>query len=99
MPKRATSTSFKKGRSGNPGGRPKEVAEVRDLARVHTVAAVETLAAMLGSESDRTKVAAAEALLDRGWGKSPQTMAGEGGEGELVIKVVRYAAPGGDASK
>ena len=34
---------FQKGRSGNPGGRPKVVAEVKELARKHTGKAIETL--------------------------------------------------------
>jgi Family of unknown function (DUF5681) len=33
---------FQKGRSGNPGGRPKVVAEVKELARQHTGKAIET---------------------------------------------------------
>ena len=39
---------FAKGQSGNPGGRPKENLEVQALARVHTVAAIERLAAWMG---------------------------------------------------
>jgi len=34
---------FKKGQSGNPGGRPKIVGEVKELARTHTAEAIETL--------------------------------------------------------
>ena len=71
-PKQANAGQFKPGQSGNPSGRPKDVGHVRDLARKHTTAAIKMLAAMMKSgEPDRTRVAAAEALLDRGWGKAP----------------------------
>jgi hypothetical protein len=48
--------------SGNPGGRPKGDATVKELAPAHTLAAIETLVAMLQPESERIRVAAAEAL-------------------------------------
>jgi hypothetical protein len=62
---------FKKGQSGNPGGRPKEIAEVKALARTHTTTAIETLAKIAKSEkaTDAARVSACVALLDRGWGK------------------------------
>jgi len=75
------STSFKKGKSGNPGGRPKEVGHVRELAKEHTVAAIGTLAEIMNDkeETGRARAAAADALLSRGWGRPEQTITGEGG--------------------
>lgn len=68
---------FEKGQSGNPGGRPKENAEIKALAREHGPAAVQKLFELMGCGSPRTEVAAAQALLDRGYGKPAQTISGD----------------------
>ena len=61
---------FERGRSGNPGGRPKGHGEIRDLARQHTELALGTLAEIAAhGENESARVSAANALLDRGWGK------------------------------
>jgi predicted phage-related endonuclease len=67
---------FQKGKSGNPGGRPKEVGEVKELARQHTEAAISTLAKIMkdGKAPPNARVSAAEALLSRGYGRAPQTV-------------------------
>jgi hypothetical protein len=71
-----TSTSWKPGRSANPGGRPKNVVNVQELARSFTEAAIETLAKALADP--KLRVQAAVAILDRGWGKPTQVIAGDG---------------------
>jgi hypothetical protein len=82
---------FQKGQSGNPGGRPKVVAEVRELAREHTSKAVETLVSIMTNQkaAPAARVSAANALLDRGYGKPPQHITGEGGP----VYVARLPAP------
>jgi hypothetical protein len=47
MTRKAPSTAFKKGQSGNPRGRPKRDAEVAELARAHTAEALDTLAEVM----------------------------------------------------
>ena len=75
----------------------KAPADIRSLARQHTALAINTLAhyAGMGGESESVHVQAAMALLDRGWGKAPQSHTGENGEGEIRV-LVRHIIGGRD---
>ena len=79
---------FQKGQSGNPGGRPKEFNEVRDLARQHTTDAIERLVEWLKSDNAKASVSAATALLDRAWGKPAQNMEVSGRDGAPLMPVL-----------
>jgi len=71
MQARPRGRPFGKGESGNPGGRPKGVGEIRDLARQYTPAALATLVEICeNGRNESARVAAASALLERGWGKA-----------------------------
>jgi hypothetical protein len=67
---------FAKGVSGNPGGRPKRTQEEVDLiaaCKEQTPEALEVIQdLMANSSNDRVRLAAAEYILDRAWGKPTQ---------------------------
>lgn len=67
---------FQPGQSGNPGGRPKGAGEVKATAREYTQESIERLVHWMRSEDARASVPAANALLDRGWGKPAQAITG-----------------------
>ena len=68
---RARSGQFLAGKSGNPGGHPKDEHRVGELARSYTLEAIETLVDLMRHGKDeRVRGTAAQALLDRGWGKA-----------------------------
>jgi len=78
VPKRGVRGRWVPGSSPNPGGRPAGMSEVRDLARSYTSMAIEKLAHVAQhGKSEQACIAAASALLDRGWGRPTQPLAGD----------------------
>ena len=75
------------------GGRIKGVPnkatrEIKEIAQKHGKAAIDKLVALMnGSDDDRVQAAAANSLLDRGYGKAVQAHTGEGGEGAIKVVV------------
>lgn len=86
-----TGRGFKKGQSGNPGGRPKNLKEVKEAAREHTLLAIERLVYWAKSEEPKASVTAANALLDRAWGKAPMKFEDEDGNSALTVIINRGA--------
>ena len=68
---------FQPGQSGNPGGRSKIVGTVKDLARQNCPKAIARLVALIDDEDARVAVAACKEILDRGLGKSVQSIEGQ----------------------
>jgi hypothetical protein len=56
------------------GSLNKVTAEVRNLARQHTAAAIKRLAKLMQSEDGNVALAACKEILDRGHGKSAQAV-------------------------
>jgi len=74
--KRDGNGRFTKGtKPANPGGRPRD-ANVRELAKTYTTQAIETLAEIMHDTgaTANARVKAAEALLDRAWGRPQQSV-------------------------
>src|SRR5216683_2439997 len=69
----------------------KTLNEIRSLARGHTRTAINVLVGVMRSKdaTHAARVSAANAILDRGWGKAAQAL--ENGEGalELIHKIER----------
>ena len=71
---------------------PRAVTEIRSLARSHTRTAIKVLVGVMNSKdaTHSARLAAANSILDRGWGRPPQSpeTAGKGG-GEMVERIER----------
>jgi len=71
---------------------PRALTEIRSLARSHTRTALNVLVGIMRS-NDATaaaRVAAANSILDRGWGKATQQIAGDpNGPIELIHRIER----------
>ena len=70
----------------------KTITEIRSLARSHTRTAINVLVGVMRSKdaTHAARVSAANAILDRGWGKAPQALGnGDDGALELVHRIER----------
>jgi hypothetical protein len=69
----------------------KAAAQIKALARRHTRAAIKVLAAIMNMTDGpaTARVSAAQALLDRGWGKAAQPVAGEEGGPIILARIER----------
>ncbi len=67
---------WKPGQSGNPGGRPAVLKELQELARTHTDEAIMALVSVMRDKRApaAARVFASNSILDRGWGKAPQSV-------------------------
>lgn len=95
---------WQKGTSGNPGGKRKADYRIKDLAKEYTQEALATLRqVMKSSEDDRARVAAANAILDRGYGKPAQSVDLTNSDGSMsqawlaAMRVVDNDAPQSEA--
>jgi hypothetical protein len=70
--------TFQPGHAPLPGvGRPRKTEDHRrvdELCRAHTADAVETIVNLMATGNSAIRLAAAEALLNRGWGRAPEKL-------------------------
>lgn len=65
---------FRKGESGNPGGRPKKAVTIAALAEEASEKALKKLVSLINSDKEQVSLAAAQAVLDRAFGKPKQSV-------------------------
>jgi hypothetical protein len=77
-----------KGMSGNPGGRPKLEVSIRDLAQQNSMEALETLVQVMRTGKPGERLIAANAILDRAYGRPTQSVEMSGSRETLVDLLV-----------
>jgi len=69
--------------------------QIKSLARTHTESAINVLAGIMreAESAPAARVAAATALLDRGWGKPTQPVAGDDDHDAITVREIVTGVP------
>ena len=78
--------NWEKGKSGNPGGRPRQNPKIRELAQENSQAALQTLISLMKNPrvAPSTRAAAANSILDRAHGRPVSSLELSGLDGEKL---------------
>jgi hypothetical protein len=91
--RRGDGKPFAKGVSGNPGGRAKRTPEELDLIAACKAKAPQALDVMIEimahGENERNRLAAAQAIIERGYGKPEQSVKADL-TGNFTVEIVRF---------
>lgn len=83
-----------KGQSGNPGGRPKTLAEVKALAQKHTLDAIKALVKIATKgKNEGAVVSAANSIMDRAYGKPTQPISGDADAPPISAEIAHHLDP------
>lgn len=89
-PKGTPKTGGRKKGTPNKGtvSTPKLAKTIKELATPHAPAALQRIVNLIKSMDERVSLAAAQTILDRAYGRAPQAVTGEGGEGPVTIQII-----------
>lgn len=76
--------AWKKGESGNPGGRPRKERELIEIAEAASPAALQRVVALTKSRNPRVALAAAQEILNRAIGKPRQQLEHKIADGQAL---------------
>lgn len=100
-PPRNSSGQFTKGSSGNPGGRPKLPAELKQAFQEAAPEALRVLLDIMLDEEARAadRIRCAEVILERGYGKPAQEVSLTAAESAGDVGIIMLPAVAPDAKK
>ena len=84
---------FAKGTSGNPAGRPRVAADLRQLCQSKGREAFDRLCELMRSKDEKVSLAAIRELLDRGYGRAAPAD-DDGAAAPVVVNIVRFTERG-----
>ncbi len=92
--------AFQPGQSGNPSGRPAQDFAVQRLAREHSLEALNILLGLMHSDNPKIAIQSAIAVIDRGYGRPPQsvTLSGDEDNPLRLKRIIEYVKTNGSGA-